>query len=333
MRRELLRGALGASLLLGAVSAQGEETEAKPVPKAGAAPAPGAEPKPGPAAEPKPEPTEARATEGASAGENEGENGRLPLSYVERPLTLPRSILEPVVGFEVVKDDATFVNLGVGLAFGITDDFEVQANVAPLQLSPSRTYGQREQPGPAIGTTYRLSHRGLEVGVHLDATLFTLPGTSGVIVRPGFAFRGHAGKRARIDFGAFLPVTSSHTTTAGLQLPFALAIDVAEPVHLGISSGITLQSFDPFSSLDIRSGSSAGTRSGGRTGRSWTSIRSSAGRSWRRATRGRSGRAPPRRGSSGWRSGDSCICEPRPRAATPRSEKRLRRCSTVRSTS
>ena len=251
--------AIGAiALLLRAGSARGQEAEAKPPARAEPAPAP--EPN-APAARSAGENAETRASD-----EGEENEGRLPLSYTERPLTLPRFILNPLAEFNVSKEDATFVNLGLGAAFGVTDDFEIEANVAPLQLSPSFTYGQGEQPGPSLGVTYRYYAGGTEAALHLDATMFTLPGTSGVIVRPGIPFRGHAGKRVRIDFGVFVPVTASHTTAVGLQLPFAIAVDIAEPVHLGVSSGIMVESVTGPSGIDIPFGVFGGYAIGGKGG-------------------------------------------------------------------
>jgi hypothetical protein len=99
-----------------------------------------------------------------------------------------------------------------------------------------------------LGTTYRATRGAVELGLHLDATLFTLPGTSGVIVRPGLPVRVHAGHVVRIDFGVYVPVTASYTTEAGVELPFALAINIVEPLHLGVGSGFYFQSLsNPFS--------------------------------------------------------------------------------------
>jgi hypothetical protein len=174
---------------------------------------------------------------------------RLPLAYAQRPLTLPRFVLNPLAEVYAAKAQAAFLNATLAAAFGVTDDFELEAVVAPLQLSPkSATFGQADQPGPSLGVTYRPVHVGAEVGLHFDATVITLPAASGAVLRPGIPVRFHAGKNVRIDLGAYFLVTASQTTTVGFALPVAFAVDLAEPFHLGINSGLSITTFDnPFS--------------------------------------------------------------------------------------
>ena len=198
---------------------------------------------------------------------NESKDGRLPLSYVERPLTLPRLVLDPGVDFNVTNVNGTFANLALRAAFGVTDDFEIEAIVAPLQLSPTVTYGQVEQPGPSLGLTYRVPpNSGSEVAVHIDATVFTLPGLSGVILRPGLPLLFHMGKRARIDCGAYVPITAAYTTTVGLRLPFAVAVDIVETMHIGASTGFTIETFNAPANFVLPLGVFAGYAIGGKDG-------------------------------------------------------------------
>ena len=205
---------------------------------------------------------------GARADEpEETKEGRLPLSYIERPLTLPRLVLNPVAELNVTRDSGDYaVNLALAAAVGITDDWEIHAVVAPLQLSPGVTYGQADQPGPSLGTTYRMLSRGTEAALRLDVTALTLPHTTGAIVRPGMPFRAHAGESVRFDWGVFVNVTASHTTTVGVQLPFALAVDIVEPLHVGVNTGLTLDSIDAPGSLAIPLGFFAGYAIGGKDG-------------------------------------------------------------------
>ncbi len=186
----------------------------------------------------QPPPPPPRASEEAAT--------RLPVSYIDRPLTLPRFVFNPLGEFDVDIEDVTFVNLTLAGAFGVTDDFQVEAIVAPLKLSPVFNYGQSEQLGPSVGGTYRLTHGAAQLGFEVDTTIISLPGLSGAVVRPGFPTRIHGG-RVRFDFGVFLPITASHTTSVGLDLPFALAFDLAEPLHLAFASGLTFAPADnPF---------------------------------------------------------------------------------------
>jgi hypothetical protein len=197
----------------------------------GAAWAEGAEAKPGEKTEP--------------AGEAKGEEGRLPLSYTERPLTLPRLVLNPAAEFNVTKEDDTFVNLAITAAFGITDDLQVQADVAPLQLSPTAKYGQTEWPGPSVGVKYRFLRGSFELGVRADVILVTYSPLSGAIFHPEIPARLHIGKSVRIDAApsAYIRFISDGSgrptnTTVGLYVPVAAAFDIIEPLHVGLDTGI-----------------------------------------------------------------------------------------------
>lgn len=268
MHRERLAGvAIGTSVLLsvggawaeGAEAKPGEKTEAKTEATAGLKAAEG-------------EPGKVEKGEEKKEG---GEEGRLPLSYTERPLTLPRFVLNPLAELYVAKEDIdTFVNLGVSAAFGITDDFQVEAVVAPLQFSPTFKYGQTEQPGPALGATFRLLRGSFELGAHVDATVITYSPLSGMIVRPGIPARLHIGKSVRIDAGAYVPISVispgggvSSTTTVGLQVPLAAAFDIIEPLHVGVSTGVRIDNFNAAgNTFAIPLGFFAGYAVGGKDG-------------------------------------------------------------------
>jgi hypothetical protein len=190
----------------------------------------------------------------------------LPLSYAARPLTLPRLVLEPTAEGEVANDISTRVNLSIGAAFGITDNFQVDILALPLQLSPSVIYGQLDQPGPLLGLTYRFAGGVSEGGLHLDATAITLPESSGAVIRPGLAFRFHAGDIGRIDMGIYVPITVARSTAAGFEAPVAFAVDVAPPFHIGVSSGISFVTFDAPLNLVFPVGLFAGYAIGGKDG-------------------------------------------------------------------
>ncbi len=192
---------------------------------------------------------------------------RMPLAYAERPLTLPRLALDPAASFGVDREEATLVNLGFALAFGVTDAFEVHAIVAPLQLSPTVRYGQGEQPGPSVGAIYRFSPDAATVaGLQLDATVLTLPETSGAILRPGLPLRSHTGKTVRFDYGFYFPVTIGVSKTVGFQAPFAVAANVSSAVHIGFTSGLSFQTFDAPLNLVMPFGVLAGSAIGGKDG-------------------------------------------------------------------
>jgi hypothetical protein len=190
----------------------------------------------------------------------------LPLSYAERPLTLPRLVLEPIGEIEVAHETGTLLNLGLGVAFGIADDFQVDVIALPLELTPSVTYGQAEQPGPRLGLTYRLGRGLAEVGVHIDATVITLPDSSGFVLRPGLPFRFHTGEKVRLDMGFYVPVTVARTTAAGFDAPFSFAVNASEPFYLGLSSGLSFATFEAPFDVVLPLGVFAGYAIGGKDG-------------------------------------------------------------------
>jgi hypothetical protein len=90
---------------------------------------------------------------------------RLPVALAERPLTVPRFILEPDIEADVtrIEPNATYGNLGIGASFGVTDYLGVRAIVLPLQLAgpPGNGfhYGQTsEDRGPGVGATLAFVH-------------------------------------------------------------------------------------------------------------------------------------------------------------------------------
>jgi hypothetical protein len=202
--------------------------------------------------------------------------GRLPLAQAERPLTLPKFILNPEVEFNVTAHpsgdgvpSATFVNLNVSASFGVTDDLSVRATVLPLQLSgPTDAgssafhYGQYEDNvGPSGGATYRFLKGDVELGGSLDLSIITREFNSGVAITPGVPVRIHASKKIRIDTGAYLPITRSspsgglaglgaaadpglnplYGSKTGLTVPVSALYDITEPLHVGLATALQIK--------------------------------------------------------------------------------------------
>ncbi len=191
---------------------------------------------------------------------------RLPVAYASRPLTLPRLVLDPGAGFELSRVTTTITNLSVGAAFGVTDDLQVSALALPLQLTPRLRYGQGGQPGPRIGADLRYASQGTEGALHLDATILSLPATTGVILRPGLAWRFHPGTTGRIDLGAYLPATIGQTATVGLDVPFSFTIDLGRTFHAGLSTGFSFATWQAPVDITIPFGLLAGITVVGKDG-------------------------------------------------------------------
>jgi len=140
---------------------------------------------------------------------------RLPVSEAQRPLTLPRLVLAPEIGFDVDHrpNQGAYGDLDASGQFGITDDLMVDALVAPLQLwappgnanlvypNESRVqYGETTRNrGPSVGLTYRFLRGSTEIAGSLTGRVFTVPGLSGGAIIPSLPIRVHATERVRVD--------------------------------------------------------------------------------------------------------------------------------------
>jgi hypothetical protein len=188
-----------------------------------------------------------------------GEASDYPVSYVERPLTLPRFALAPELELDVTRTTIvitvggpTTIEMGAGMAlaatFGITSDFEVGAVVAPIEFAPTAAYGD-----PQIFATYRFLHqKDFDLGARLRTTLITPHEgeAAGVVITPSVPFLLHIGKIARFDAEVGVPIVIYGSTTlgpgftmashvaVGLDVPLALAFDIIEPLHVGVSTGV-----------------------------------------------------------------------------------------------
>ena len=192
----------------------------------------------------------------ASAGESE-----YPLSYVERPLTLPRFTLAPELNIIIehglsesclglTGGSPLCVGVEAGAAFGITKDLEVGATVLSFKSQPGLGFGYSE---PQLRGTYRFLSGQFELGVQLRATFLVSYG-AGVILQPSVPMLLHLGKVARLDLnpgfdfrlrGGCLGNGCAATggNAVGFELPIRFAIDIIEPLHVGANTGIFINDF------------------------------------------------------------------------------------------
>lgn len=179
-----------------------------------------------------------------------------PVQYVRRPLTLGEHALEFYGTTDltrVVKDTNDITrelqtNLGIdaGAGFGITPNLEVHAVLATVQILPKAGYGN-----PIVSSTYRFLNSGMELGVRLQAQIFTKPdqlsniNEFGAVLEPSVPGLVHLGKSARFDFGAGLPVTvqKGKATTIGIDAPIAFSFQLVDAMHLGLRSSLYINDF------------------------------------------------------------------------------------------
>ena len=207
-----------------------------------------------------------------------GEESEYPVSYVERPLTLPRFALAPFgelditrIGLSVatpggtVSGSTVLAGMQFGASFGITKDLEVGAVVLPIQLNNGAGFGgdfvgeEGAVLGPTLFATYRFLHNEkFALGARLRVQ-FIVPRNglgAGSIITPSVPLLLHIGKIGRFDAELGLPISvvsasdaadplAGNTTEVhiGLDIPLRLAFDIIEPLHIGVSSGVAIEDF------------------------------------------------------------------------------------------
>jgi hypothetical protein len=198
--------------------------------------------------------------------EHAGHEGheRLPVSYTERPITLPRFILNPELEFAFERfafggiEAENAIALALSARFGITDDLDAYAIVAPLEFGPIGAAGEKVQAryvDPKFGATYRFMRGKFELGATLGITIVNDVAASvsvpvaldkaGVILEPGAVGKLHINKQMSLEAAAYVPIQIGSTVGAGLRVPIKFAYDIMEPLHVGAQTGVGLVSFAP----------------------------------------------------------------------------------------
>jgi hypothetical protein len=209
----------------------------------------------------------AATTARAQHGESE-----YPLSYVKRPLTLPRLTLAPELELDITRFPFTtavgatngpivIAGMQIGASFGITNDIEVGALFLPIQFNNGAGYGGEFLGGagnlvePSVFATFRFFHSDVvDIGARLRLQFLVPRGTfpAAAIIEPSLPLVVHIGKIARFDAEVGIPIyvrseqattTTAVVGTAGLDVPLRLAFDIIEPLHVGLSTGVVVENF------------------------------------------------------------------------------------------
>lgn len=174
---------------------------------------------------------------------------RLPISFTERPLTLPRLTLRPILRIDVWKgvNDAsrggglyaTSFRLGevvqtvLGAQFGVTDDFEVGAELLPIELAPEAGFGDLR-----LSLAYRLARGGFDMGLATTLLLGTGEGSTSSLTL-GFPMRWR-GPSSRTDLAVNLSAPLAGRFRLGMNVPLMVQFAINEVGHLGFNTGISL---------------------------------------------------------------------------------------------
>lgn len=202
----------------------------------------------------------------AAHGHGDHEESEYPLSYVERPMTLPRLTLAPQleldvdrIGFAGRTGAVVVAGMQLGATFGITKDLEVGAVVLPVQFNQGAGYGglffgeEALLAEPSIFATYRFLHQHMiELGARLRMEFIVPRGglSAGFFIEPSVPLLVHLGPRVRLDAEVGIPIgvvpsstTGKAETAVGLDVPVRVSFDIIEPLHVGASTGVRIEDF------------------------------------------------------------------------------------------
>lgn len=201
----------------------------------------------------------------AMAGEAAAQTA-YPVRLVSRPQTLPAMGLRLDGAFNVlgisacatalgrttcVSDTATALHLGAG--FGVLDQLEVGANVAPLQLSPEFAYGN-----PSVYGRYQfLRGDQLQLSGQVSVTIPVRDGSKlGFTVGAPLWF--NFTDLLQLQTGVFYNASLTDPYSHGLSVPLRLNFNLNDNVHVAGLTGFGFNFDAPGKSLDIPLGLEGG---------------------------------------------------------------------------
>jgi hypothetical protein len=189
----------------------------------------------------------------AFASDASAQRMRMPVSYQQRPLTLPRGTLRPEIGSVLSvernrpDDDDAWLHFTAGLGVGITNDFELGILVLPLRVAPASRYGSTDPGQPPLVTPwfgherpdvygrYRFVRGDVELGLDLH---FILPVPEEFHLVMGIPFLFHIADFMRIDTGLYLQ--SEAFDRAWGHLPLVLTFNPSRRFFFGFDGGMTI---------------------------------------------------------------------------------------------
>jgi hypothetical protein len=183
---------------------------------------------------------------------------RYPQAHVEQPLTYLSGMLVPALGVSVRDFPAagrSIVHGGLGLTYGILDDWQVTLLPVAIRFAPTVEY-----ESPAISSTLRFfAHEVIELGVYANVAIPVvsnrletepLPLAHLVAMSRGsdvaqldlaLLARLHLGEVARLDLSpAATLIFTQPEVRVDLSFPLALAFQITPFAYLGAESGLVL---------------------------------------------------------------------------------------------
>ncbi len=203
----------------------------------------------------------------AFAGEAAAQNsGEYPVRLVSRPQTIPQRTLRldgqfaaahfsacTTIGLSSFCASATATNLNLGGGFGLTNEFEIGATVAPLQLTESFEYNN-----PSLYGRYQFYNVN---GIQASGQL-----TAWIPVRSGSDFALNAALPVWVNFtdqfqlqtGLSYSLTVSDPISHSLAIPLLFNLNVTDEIHLALRTGVNLPFKDTGDTISVPLGIEAG---------------------------------------------------------------------------
>jgi hypothetical protein len=173
---------------------------------------------------------------------------RLPLDFSQRPLTLPARVLRLNGDFTVqgvtvsvdtpagrISQSNTLVGLGLGGGYGLTDDFEVGATLAPLTLSPEFQYNS-----PSAYGLFRIARGPTEIGLFGGVTIPTQSGAPLVFTLGAPALIRT--QNGRLDLGIYfdvnIPDIEGVDPFTNTRIPVRFTQQLNPNLGIGLNTGV-----------------------------------------------------------------------------------------------
>ena len=182
---------------------------------------------------------------GSAMAQTDGAEG-LPTRVADRPLTLPERTLRAEVDagvshLRIFDADINVAQMRLGAAYGITDDIEVGATIAPMTLGildSELRYGD-----PSIRARYRFMNGDVEMAAEVEATIPVQDDAESDDLAIRVPVRFHA-DRVRVDTGLETRLEFGDDIEARLRVPVEGRLNITDELHVGLHSGLALESLE-----------------------------------------------------------------------------------------
>jgi hypothetical protein len=156
--------------------------------------------------------------------------------YVDRDMSIGPGSLYWMLSFSGTRAEAPArssfgVNMGVGT--GIVERLWAEAYLGTLALAPEARWSE-----PRVGLLYQIANTyPFEIDTAAYVTFDLWRGRVVERVDPGVILVFRSGHRVRLDTGAYIPLSFDKKIALGLNIPARLIVQLAPPVHVGMTTG------------------------------------------------------------------------------------------------